>query len=343
VKLVHVRDFQVKVGCKPSDKYEAIDGRYFVCSAGEINNFTALAKGIASARSIKRRVLPELELIEGVPGSGKTTDIVSKYMPNKGFLILCASKAATEETRERLYKKYPGAAEGTFDNKVRTIDSYIIHGGDKCKTLLVDEALMVHSGMLVACWVKSGCVRMEMYGDRKQIPFINRVKTMEVVHARLDYLRAGVKITNRTRSYRCPPDAVFALQEFYRTTGFVSVSEVRGKTISEVSIGSVADVPETAGVVYLTMTRLDKHTLVSKFRKGIVGGIMTVHEAQGKTFDRVALVRLSSSKGSIYTKPGHALVALSRHTKEFVYYVIRMDLAEDKVHNLVKIALQYCA
>lgn len=53
--------------------------------------------------------------------------------------------------------------------------------------------------------------------------------------------------------------------------------------------------------------------------------VLTIHEAQGLTYEHVVCVRRSNKKLKLYDSVEHAVVAISRHTVDFVYYTDKDD------------------
>jgi hypothetical protein len=65
--------------------------------------------------------------------------------------------------------------------------------------------------------------------------------------------------------------------------------------------------------------------------------VNTIHEVQGMTFENVVLVRLSAKQMTIYDSVQHILVALTRHTKKFIYCTTRLikDTIVDQINAVV--------
>ncbi|CAH0717102.1 unnamed protein product, partial [Brenthis ino] len=74
------------------------------------------------------------------------------------------------------------------------------------------------------------------------------------------------------------------------------------------------------GVVYLALYQSDKEDLIRQGYAAKGSKVLTVHEAQGQTFEHVRYVRTSPKALNLYESEGHAIVAISRHTRSFVYY-----------------------
>lgn len=73
--------------------------------------------------------------------------------------------------------------------------------------------------------------------------------------------------------------------------------------------------------LYLVHFQADKDYLIKEgYGIGKGSKVLTIHEAQGLTFDKVLLMRLNSKPLMLYDKLAYSIVAISRHRKEFVYY-----------------------
>jgi hypothetical protein len=72
--------------------------------------------------------------------------------------------------------------------------------------------------------------------------------------------------------------------------------------------------------MYLTFTQTEKLEL-SKINLPV----LSVHEAQGKTFENVILVRIKGHNNMIYNKLSYAIVAISRHKNNLMYCTVIFD------------------
>jgi len=215
---------------------------------------------------------------------------------------------------------------------VRTIDSFLMNPNVKCDCVLVDEALMVHPGALEAIYRYTGCKYAELYGDRAQIPFINRAKEFFMKY---DGKTAFDAVKTMAETRRCPVDATAALSRYYKK-GIKTYSEVEN-SMSALLVKSVAQVPKLVDFQVLVFSQIEK----ADVKKLGFTNVMTVHEAQGKTFKRVQLLRLYEQKWSVFESEPHAVVAISRHTQEFKYYSVRdNDLINDLVRDSSKPGLR---
>lgn len=293
-------------------------------------------------------------LYEAPPGGGKTTTLVSLYLEhflkvrcvvltaNKNSQIEISDRIDSMIKKNRLFEK-PGFASAYSTRKaVMTIDSYLMNHRDvKCSSLFIDECYMVHSGAVIACIEYSQCKACTMFGDSRQIHYIDR---NELVKCELSNLDNYVPNENRVYgsvSYRCPWDVCRWLSESYpediRTTNTASVGR---SSMSIKEIESVEDVPLDPEYRYLTFLQSEKVELDNYAKKeGVPIKVDTVHEVQGATLKNVYLVRTKFQEASPFLNDHHVTVALSRHTDRLVYAVLSgrsLDYVATQIQNATK-------
>lgn len=238
-------------------------------------------------------------LVEGVPGCGKTTDIIKRALD--GDLILTVGRETAQDIRDKVGEKKK--------LEIRTVDSYLLNSRKRYARVWLDEGLMLCPGEIYVIADHTEAERIFVYGDRSQIPFIVRVPGFVM---KVETFQDFSSYEFQSKSYRCPKDVAAVLSKFYEK-GFQSASKVE-KSISLKYIRNLSEVPK-GGYQYLTWTQNEKRELV---RKGFLN-TKTIHEVQGKTYDKVCVIRHSTHKEDIYKSEPHALVALSRHRKEFIF------------------------
>lgn len=256
-------------------------------------------------------------LVEGVPGAGKTLSIIMSAKP--GDLIV----AETRSTARELQKALPNCT-------VLTIAAALIHGVPKARRLYVDEALMAMPGASIAIARLASATVVRLYGDRVQIPFINRTQ-VTLSHTRW-FDRDFIATERIVVTKRCPADVVEALRSYY--PDWSTTSKVRRSFREVQRIHSVEEIPAnpTLGVAfkrgsaYLTLYQWEKDLVVAN-RPGYTA--FTVHEAQGMTFDAVVLVRLITKPSPLHEvsdvhKHGHLVSGLTRHTDALQYVTMSM-------------------
>lgn len=259
-------------------------------------------------------------LEEGPPGCGKTSAIVAAVGPQD--CVMCPVRESIQDTRMRILQRLPNFVDPKL--WLRTVDSYLKNYFLDGKTesmqsevLRADEAFMTHSGKWYACAGLLGVTVVYAYGDTKQIPHIPRVQAAKL------YVRLSAQeVKFNWFTHRCPADAVAAW-------GFLYDDKVRTTTKVRQSMQWVVsakglDIPK--GCVMMCMYQADKKVLRDMYAQSIGSKslkIVTAHEAEGKTYEHVWLHRFDTRKRtddfSLFDKPEHVLVAMSRHTKTFKY------------------------
>jgi hypothetical protein len=254
-------------------------------------------------------------LVEGVPGCGKTYDITQRAQDSD--LILTVGR----ETKEDIKKRIEALGK---DCSVMTVDSYILNSRKSFSRVWLDEGLMLCPGEIDIVRDYTLCTELFVYGDRNQIPFISRVTGFNLTEERYSGFQ---NVENNSVSRRCPMDVAAVLSCFYEN-GFLSLSKIE-RSLNLKKVRNLGEVPKD-GYQFLTWTQNEKKELIRKGR----ANTLTIHEVQGKTFEKVCLVRNDSNQLSLYTSKEHSLVALSRHTKEFLYCTTN-SRGGDKVAALI--------
>lgn len=264
----------------------------------------------------KEVVRTKFDLVSGVPGCGKTTYIMKNH--KIGDLVLSATREGAREFRKRASE----AGETDVERNYRTVYSYLYNSHDKYDTVYVDEAMMMHPGMMYAITCASKCKRLVMVGDVRQIPYYVRIDYDATYHK----FDSVFPVTSYLHvSYRCPQDVAVLMRNYYEK--FVSASKVI-KSLNVRYISGKNDVP--AGFdIYLTFSQSDKEILAT-----VYDNVNTIHEYQGKQAKRVALYRGSPTMLKLYDSIEHHIVALTRHTNTLTYFSVIQDSLYKSIENL---------
>nr|WMM63760.1 ORF1a polyprotein [croton golden spot associated virus C] len=274
------------------------------------------------------------------PGAGKTTAIVSSIEEDvkKGVVsvALTHTSSGKREIIQRLREKGLSASQ----KMVYTYDSVLMTdiAADVDK-VYCDEIFMVHAGewLAVMSLLKAAVVRC--YGDRNQIPFINRVAhTICRLHKDL-YLT--FKTIDDNISYRCPVDVCYLLSTLTDETGNLlypngvyPAGDNRNilRSMEVEPITSIHDVAHDSEGKCISFTRPEREEIdASVQRSGISNkSVQTVHEVQGGTFPVVYLHRLRKYDNPLYENINQFIVSISRHTERMKYRVIT-DKIYDKI------------
>lgn len=279
--------------------------------------------------------------VNAPPGGGKTTMMVEKFLEQpRTTTMVTANLGSAEDINKKLEKKLE---ELGLDRAATTVNSKVVNFSLRLMydRILVDEVYMMHEGLLQFGVFASGAREGVFYGDVHQIPFINREKIFRCQHSFLKPEKSLIKYTKET--YRCPLDVCFMLSNLKDSKGerCYSTGVVSGlkspviRSFEKRPIGSVADVVKIEADVYLCQTQAEKGEMKRELSSlGRTEPVMTVHEAQGKTFQKVVLFRTKRADDSVFNSQPHALVALSRHTTSLVYAALSSKLS-DKVGSMI--------
>nr|UTQ79668.1 replicase protein [Barley aphid RNA virus 2 isolate AG1] len=255
----------------------------------------------------------KFEFISGVPGCGKTHYIMTHHSDTD--LVLSATKAGALEFQERAVKmKKPD-----IKKRYRTVYSYLYNETNEFKTVYIDEAMMLHPGMIFSIAVLSKCKTIHMIGDHMQIPYYTRIDYPSRYHRFTDVFKITKELTT---SYRCPQDVADYMKKYYKK--FSSKSKVV-KSINRMYVSGKAEIPNGYDV-YLTFTQSDKQMIQMDYEN-----VYTVHEYQGKQTKSVCLFRGSPTPIKVYDSKEHHIVALTRHTVRFMYASVVMDQLYDSL------------
>ncbi len=268
----------------------------------------------------------EVSVIGGVPGCGKTHEILMSHKvdrANQKHLVLTSSTEAVGDIRKRV-SKLLGIEETDrflFDT-YRTFDSLLMHypksGRKTYDVVFVDEGLMRHCGEIFWCAVLVGAKEVYVYGDKCQIPFINRVAGVQNLrYASLEVFGDYIKTQFRSVSRRIPVDAAVMLNRMGCYEKKVQTTNPVTRSIEIRKINNIAqlDVDNYKDFVFLCYTQAEKADLA---KLHVVTRVFTVHEFQGSESKYIYLVRCGK-KNEIYNSKPHQLTALSRHTKKLIY------------------------
>ncbi|APG77854.1 hypothetical protein [Xinzhou nematode virus 1] len=280
-----------------------------------------------------------INLVEGVPGCGKTTYIVNNHkfaIDDLSDVVLTATRETAEDIRKRVCVAYSVSEDlPILKKRYRTIDSFLVNFSSKdvgINTLWIDEGLMKHFGEIMWCVYLSGAKNVRICGDRAQIPFINRNGSISLLYSKMDALTKRFSVEFLQNSYRCPADVVCYLNSLGTYPGKVSTINKTMRSIHVQIVTGIADVPflDFKRAVILTYTQREKQEVTLHLNKIFPGKdvsytVNTIHEYQGKQAADVVLIRLQMKEITIYNSVSHQLVALTRHTHSFTYYTVKDD------------------
>jgi hypothetical protein len=332
-----IYDYDVKgyhVKCDDTPKY--LFGADCLCLL-QSQKLLPIVQSVAAKMSYDSKVY----LSEGIYGCGKTMGAVRSAEADLKAGLNVAIMTATRAGAEDVCHKLKGNAGKVF---VATFDSYLLNARSRFDVVYMDEALMVHAAYIDLICHYSQTKKLLAFGDRQQIPYITRVPNFHFAHHVYDF--DPKNITFSPISLRSPQDVILATEKFYRkahpkhktqTTNSIKHSMttriVKGFSKSSSDPGFVTYDPKRQ---YLALYKADiKDLLDAGFEN-----VMSVHQAQGKTFHSVTLCRPSANTRDFFTKDdtGHYVVAISRHTNDFQYCTVLTN--DDDVYKRMILTLE---
>ncbi|KAG7304756.1 hypothetical protein JYU34_010112 [Plutella xylostella] len=273
--------------------------------------------------------MPTIAWVNGVPGCGKTTWVVNNFDVSKDTIITTTTEAAVD-IRNRLAHRIGDMVR----TRVRTMASVLVNGFREhvgCQRLIIDEALMNHFGAIVIAARLSRASDIALIGDINQLPYIDRENLFELRYSR------PTLVANITQellcSYRNPMDVAYALREVYSGI-YAATTRIQSLQLKRFTDAAIPK--SQTNTLFLTHTQEEKETLTSQgFGEGTGSRVLTIHEAQGLTYESVIIIK-TKDKIKLHDSIPHAVVALSRHTSACTYYA---DDTEDAIGNLAKTAI----
>lgn len=273
-------------------------------------------------------------LFNGVPGCGKTTKIIQMVQPND--VVLFPTIESKLDFIERL--KRDRRDDNNFiidDNNYLTTMSFLCKSQRNVNRVFIDEARMMHPGVAIAVATKSKCKTLYMFGDKAQIPFINRTPIINMKYTSLDDL-FNITQTMYT-SHRCPRDITRLFTHCYDNS-FETTSPVEDSLIMRPDISNDEQLKDhLRNIKYDTImvfTQSEKKDLIklgtSEESIKIIQFTNTVNEYQGKQCKNSLIVRTNTKPGTpIYLDEAQVLVAMTRHTITCTY--INYAKIKDKI------------
>nr|QIJ70145.1 polyprotein [Pimento virga-like virus] len=298
--------------------------------------------------------LIDLSLIQACPGAGKTTriikDAIEQLKISSEFpVILVATREGRKDLLTRVIHqmgKLKVIVPKDLKSRIRTCASWICNPVKivNSRVMYIDEALMFHPGELffaISLNISAKVVRF--VGDVKQIPFVNPLGGFVCRYSDISTI---VPISEYMfKSYRCPVDVAYVLSSQYKCKenprGMISAAN-KFTSVELVHINAITDLKDDVTIKYLCFTQAEKAELrkrgkhVDSNTEFGFYNTSTVHEFQGKEAKKISVVRLNKLKSEeIYLRDNYALVALSRHTGNLVYYTA---CTEDSLSKFISMA-----
>ncbi|ART66862.1 ORF1 [Bat Middle East Hepe-Astrovirus] len=255
------------------------------CTAGPYAELAQQTLDFLDAAECRAR--PKRTLIEGPPGSGKSTRFADWSDDRKAnTLVVVPTKKQKADWAQR------GFTAHTPQRALQQCVGYPL--------VIVDEVSLVHPGVVRALERHSGAAQLYCVGDLKQIAFCD----FEGLGVEFDLQRfyADWEKETLTVTHRCPVDVTKVLGRYYEgitTTNTRQVSIIKGVC--------------NPAAQHLCYTQGTKSKLTSQHPN-----VLTVHEAQGGTYKAVCLHVEAQDATLVRTSRAHNLVAITRHTGSLV-------------------------
>nr|WAP91249.1 MAG: nonstructural polyprotein [Avian associated hepe-like virus 10] len=241
--------------------------------------------------SFTQKNIHPVDLVTGPPGSGKTADVLKKNKHLKSILYIAPTNTLAIDS----------AAKMAGSGIATTIHKAIHNVGRSVKPqlIIIDEAYTVPFAII---GYFATFAPVTLIGDKNQIGFIDFNACGPVTLLRdVDGL---VNTTELKITRRCPKDIVELpiIKKIYPKI----TTQSNVKTSIEF-VGPHAKFPTTC-----------QRMVFSQQAKSLYEGSMTVHEAQGSTFETAVLTFtvLQSDKTLLKRSLPHLVVGFTRHTKK---------------------------
>nr|QHA33725.1 polyprotein [Atrato Nege-like virus 1] len=343
ISVLRGREFIFKhPKCKPDDYSHVFDGVSFIkyedVRIGEIylqgdftyRMFDQLLMQAVSGVDVDALENVQFVLIQGVAGHGKTREIVMNHRPRfkkstVGDLVLTPTLAGKQVLIDRTMSHYSVNRNNIDLSYYRTVTSYLVGNHNKADTIYVDEVMMMHVSLVLACAYYSGAKTVYLYGDTQQIPAHSMLGDFDMIYNTPLSLFKVKEV--RSKSYRIPMDVAAVLSPMYYEAhskfGFneqLITTSTQLRSLMLVKINDVSEMMDyyNDNTKYLTFT----HSTESELLK-LDGRFSptTIASYQGSEHSCISVVRTSySAADKIYNDIHICVTALTRHTKSFVYY-----------------------
>jgi len=233
-------------------------------------------------------VVDRIDFVTGPPGCGKTQYLQSIALDEERTLVI----VPTRRLKTELNRKLPRTP-------VMTTHRGWVHARQlRPDRIILDEAFMFPTGYLMGLLNFAG--KLTCLGDPHQIAHIDFTGITYNIHSPVADWYPLCPVKQLEVTHRLPKDITKLLSDK------LGYPKLRTTNPVECSIELIGPNKNPDGVHLLTFTQA---------AKGLYGGI-TVHEAQGQTFDKVLLKLTSDAEGLLRTSPAHVVVALTRHTEK---------------------------
>lgn len=273
-------------------------------------------------------MVPHVELYQGVAGYGKTKQIVSEAPlvlasdRHKLTLILTQTNEGKDDIIRRLAAFHRTNVELIDRTHVRTINSFMKNPVKGVNVVYIDEAMMNHTGAIVAISILSEARLVKCYGDIVQLPFCSKLPRFSFSHNDMKSVFDIAAVYNE--SHRIPRSVAVVLAEEYLTAHETMGNRLPLKTWSTIvgefevhKINTISQIDTTlADNVFLTFTMNDKNML----REANINA-STIASFQGKQHKNITVFRSSTNATDpIFNDQSMVVTVLTRCTHKLRYF-----------------------
>lgn len=267
--------------------------------------FNKMAKTLEATK--ENIEFPKMTIINGGPGTGKSTYVTKEVIKKKkNALIIVATREQKIEWKTRLADKPQYHVETQHKALTKCCTRY--------EAVVIDEAFLFSTPYLFSIVRFFKTPEVYFVGDPKQIGFIDFERMFDdQAKYQLTLFQDNIPQIKMNHCYRCPQDVVALLNKYF---GYAlhPVSEVK-KSITEVS---------QSALIRKMRKKFDLHMVYRQveLNRQLLPDLVprTIHQSQGLTRQKVVLELTRDAVPLIETSRQHLIVALTRHTKEFVFY-----------------------
>nr|WDS50646.1 MAG: nonstructural protein [Riboviria sp.]WKV33345.1 MAG: RNA-dependent RNA polymerase [Riboviria sp.] len=280
-----------------------------------------------------------LELLEGGPGTGKTTYAINNLLTDN-TLIVVPTRKLKMEWEEKLNKK------GFVKYRVLTFQMALTNIQD-FDTVIVDEAFLLGAPYIAKLiFMKPKTKNMYLLGDPKQIGVIDFSSKMS------EYEHEGAQLKNYKHfkrtvlnwNFRNPRDTVQLLNQTFGYQMVPKSNIEKSIVIIHEKLDEIIPAPESKvlvfaqddknffdcaklqpapdieeeGATHEQLKIIENHQIMDNARKQNSQPVNTVHEFQGSAAPIVTLVLTEKAVPIIENSKSHLIVGLSRHTEKLV-------------------------
>lgn len=321
-ELVHISKVLSSLACKLSSKNQWITSEKF-----KVGHEILQLNSLSRMHTFKHIDFERMLFVDGVAGCGKTETLkfLLKDVQESKYLLLSATRKSRNDLKSFKCMTISSA-----------LQNILVIG--ELTLLIIDEATLIHPGLILMIIAKYSPQITICFGDQSQIPYLYREKLFPT-DMRYSINDFPFEFLQKSTSYRIPKDIVPIVTPRYgraistKSDVSNSVNWIHSKNPVKAAKRVISTKSATNDdILIICYTQKEKKSLISSFPS-----VLTVHEAEGSTVDLTILLRIDSRPIEIFNisednivNP-HQLVAITRHKKSFYY----ISIVEDNFMNFL--------